>query len=143
MHVRSCAYLRFAPLHLARSVRRDEIRNYLLKSLKPFSITLFANSRAKLRNKTPVHKMFRVRQCCCGCSLQNGCKIIAVLGLSFGGGGLLMHTINFVGHDDDVSKINDNIDEDLSNFSFTWFIFEMVIFTICFISHAILCWGAW
>ena len=54
-----------------------------------------------------------------------------------------MNTINLVGHDDDVSKINDNIDEDLSNFSFAWFIFEMVIFTICFISHTFLCWGAW
>jgi len=32
--------------------------------------------------------MCRVSQCCCGCSLQTGCKILAILGLIFGGIGL-------------------------------------------------------
>ena len=27
----------------------------------------------------------RVSTCCCGCSLETGCKIIAILGLIFGG----------------------------------------------------------
>ena len=27
----------------------------------------------------------RVSTCCCGCSLELGCKIIAILGLIFGG----------------------------------------------------------
>ena len=31
----------------------------------------------------------RVSTCCCGCSLETGCKIIAILGLIFGGTGLV------------------------------------------------------
>ena len=27
----------------------------------------------------------RVSTCCCGCSLETGCKIIAILGLIYGG----------------------------------------------------------
>ena len=33
--------------------------------------------------------MCRVSQCCCGCSLETGCKILAILGLIFGGLGLI------------------------------------------------------
>ena len=33
--------------------------------------------------------MCRVTQCCCGCSLETGCKILAILGLIFGGLGLI------------------------------------------------------
>ena len=37
--------------------------------------------------------MCLVTQCCCGCSLETGCKIIAILGLIFGGIGLSFSVI--------------------------------------------------
>ena len=40
--------------------------------------------------------MCRVKQCCCGCSLEKGCKILATLGLIFGGIGLLQGVIGLV-----------------------------------------------
>ena len=33
--------------------------------------------------------MCRVSQCCCGCSLQTGCAILAILGLFVAGIGLI------------------------------------------------------
>ena len=36
----------------------------------------------------------RVSTCCCGCSLEQGCKIIAILGLVFGGLGFINACIN-------------------------------------------------
>ena len=38
--------------------------------------------------------MCRVTQCCCGCSLETGCKILAFLGLIFGGIGLVQGAID-------------------------------------------------
>ena len=32
----------------------------------------------------------RVSTCCCGCSLEQGCKIIAIVGLVFGGLGFVL-----------------------------------------------------
>merc|ERR1712117_296669 len=39
-------------------------------------------------NQELTSKM-RVSSCCCGCSLETGCKIIAILGLIFGGIGFI------------------------------------------------------
>ena len=46
----------------------------------------------------------RVSTCCCGCSLEQGCKIIAILGLVFGGLGLIYDCVNT-----DVGGIVSNI----------------------------------
>ena len=40
--------------------------------------------------------MCRVTQCCCGCSLERGCKILAILGLIVGWISLIQCVIGFV-----------------------------------------------
>ena len=40
--------------------------------------------------------MCRVTQCCCGCSLQTGCAILAILGLFVGGIGLIQGVFSLV-----------------------------------------------
>ena len=46
--------------------------------------------------------MCRVSQCCCGCSLETGCKIVAILGLIFGGIGLILCVIVYLSHVQDL-----------------------------------------
>ena len=36
----------------------------------------------------------RVSTCCCGCSLEQGCKIIAIVGLVFGGLAFVLACVN-------------------------------------------------
>ena len=53
--------------------------------------------------------MCRVTQCCCGCSLETGCKILAILGLIFGGIGLIQGVIGLVVEASTILKVISNI----------------------------------
>ena len=53
--------------------------------------------------------MCRVKRCCCGCSLEKGCKILATMGLIFGGIGLLGSVIGFVFEASDILEVISNV----------------------------------
>ena len=53
--------------------------------------------------------MCRVTQCCCGASLEKGCKILAILGLIGGGIGLAQGVIGLVADASAIVKIVTNL----------------------------------
>ena len=53
--------------------------------------------------------MCRVTQCCCGCSLQTGCAILAILGLFVGGIGLIQGVIGLVVEASTILKVVSNV----------------------------------
>ena len=52
--------------------------------------------------------MCRVTQCCCGCSLETGCKILAILGLIFGGLGLIQSIASLSAEASNILEIVSN-----------------------------------
>ena len=52
--------------------------------------------------------MCRVSQCCCGCSLETGCKILAILGLIFGGLGLIQSIASLSAEASNILEIVSN-----------------------------------
>ena len=52
--------------------------------------------------------MCRVSQCCCGCSLETGCKILAILGLIFGGLGLIQSIASLSSEASNILEIVSN-----------------------------------
>ena len=69
-----------------------------------------------LKREEEVTKM-RVSTCCCGCSLDTGCKIIAILGLIGGGGGIIMA---FTKPELDIAAIVSNILGLVSSVGLLW-----------------------
>ena len=68
-------------------------------------------------------RMCRVTHCCCGCSLERGCEVLAILGLIGGGIGLAQGIIGVVVDISSIIKI-------LSNVTYI-------------IASALLLWGTW
>ena len=71
--------------------------------------------------------MCRVSQCCCGCSLETGCKILAILGLIFGGLGLIQGIAS-------LSAEASNILEIVSN-AFYILASAMLLYGTLYVSH--------
>ena len=66
-------------------------------------------------------KMCRVTQCCCcGCSLETGCKILAILGLIGGGLGLAQGLLGLVLDTSSIIKVLTNITYIIASAMLLW-----------------------
>ena len=75
--------------------------------------------------------MCRVSQCCCGCSLETGCKILAILGLIFGGIGLIQGVIGLVVEASTILKVISN--------AFYIIASALLLYGALYVRHVIFC----